>query len=92
MKVAGIFLICLAFLMLTGVKASEAQENLNQLDEVFPVIYDDRSGDGVQETKVLNRQKRLTCNIDRSFCLAHCLLRGYKRGFCTVKKICVCRH
>ncbi|KAI8125821.1 hypothetical protein FF38_09444 [Lucilia cuprina] len=91
MKVAGIFVICLAFLLLAVVKNSEAQENLNQLEENFQVVYDDRSG-GAQETKVLNRQKRLTCDIDRSFCVAHCLFRGFRRGFCTVKKICVCRH
>lgn len=87
MKLVAIFFVCFAFLLLAGIKSSEAQENFNQLDEMSQGLYD-----GGNEALVLNRQKRGTCNISPALCATHCRLRGYKRSFCSRQKICNCRR
>ncbi|XP_065355481.1 sapecin-B [Calliphora vicina] len=87
MKLVGIFVFSFAFLMLVSVKASEVEESLNQLEHISPGLADVYRD--ANEGTVLNRQKRLTCSIDRSLCTGHCILRGYKRGLCTQQKICV---
>ncbi|EDW59986.1 defensin [Drosophila virilis] len=44
------------------------------------------------------RQKRATCdllsfwNVKNTACVAHCLARRYKGGYCNNKAICVCRR
>lgn len=90
MKLLGILIVSFAFVMLTEVKSSQAQENVQQLADVYQGLeelnYD------VPENFVLNRSKRGTCDIHVSLCVAHCRVKGYRRAYCSSKKICTCRN
>lgn len=88
MKLLGIFVMCFAFIILAGIKCSKAQENVQQLDDGYPGLVD---GYGIPQDLALNRQKRGTCDFHENFCVAHCRVRGFKRGFCSTKGICNCR-
>lgn len=87
MKLLKVFIFFIAFLMLNSIKSSEAENQIQQLDELSEGLVGDFSGD-----LLLNRQKRDTCEIDRILCVAHCRLKGFQNGLCTRKKICVCRR
>lgn len=92
MKSLGILLLSLAFVLLSAVNSLESSEfhkEWNQLQEELPKDFDIVNQ---EEPVELNRQKRLTCDIDRGFCIAHCVLKGYRLGVCTQNKICVCRR
>lgn len=89
MKLLGIFIVCFAFIMLTGIKSSQAQENFQQLTDV----YQEGLEDGIiTDNYVLSRSKRGTCDIHVSLCVAHCRVKGYKRAYCSSRKICTCRN
>ncbi|XP_055380941.1 U-Asilidin(12)-Dg3b-like [Condylostylus longicornis] len=40
------------------------------------------------------RQKRATCDLlaNEQLCAAHCLLKGFKGGWCDSRKVCNCRR
>lgn len=44
-----------------------------------------------------SRQKRATCdlasgaNLNHTLCAAHCIMRGFRGGYCNDKAVCVCR-
>lgn len=88
MKLLGIFAVCCVFLMLAGIKSSEAQENLRQLDGVYPGLQDGYYG--IEQPEILNRQKRLTCDIHWTACVVHCRYLDFRTGFCK-NGICNCR-
>ena len=92
MKFISIFLITNAFILLSAINSSEANESLKEVNQLQNGLTAADFGVANGEPVELNRQKRLTCDIDRSFCIAHCIFKGYKRGFCTQSKICVCRN
>ena len=92
MKFVSILLIGFTLVLLSTVNISEAYESLKEFNQLQNGLTSADFGVTNGEPVELNRQKRLTCDINRSFCIAHCLLRGYKRGLCTQSKICVCRN
>ncbi|XP_037826847.1 sapecin-B-like [Lucilia sericata] len=87
MKLLGIFLISFALLLLATINSCRAAETLNQLDEGLLEGY------GVDnEGLTLNRQKRLTCQINPALCATHCRIKGYRRSYCSRQKVCTCRR
>ncbi|TMW54244.1 hypothetical protein DOY81_000667 [Sarcophaga bullata] len=75
MKFVNVLLLSLALILLAVVnssKANESQLEWNQLQDELPKDFGITNPEAVE----LNRQKRLTCDIDRALCIAHCVLKA----------------
>lgn len=44
--------------------------------------------------EVLLRHKRATCDLfaNEQLCAAHCIVRGFRGGWCDSRKVCNCRR
>lgn len=84
-------LIC-ALCLFSIAKAGPVDELAMDVEDGKPLVAP-LAAENPESLMRLNRQKRFTCDVLESTeaCIFHCLLLGRRGGYCSSKKICICR-
>ncbi|XP_065092809.1 defensin-A-like [Ochlerotatus camptorhynchus] len=91
--------ICVVALATTGGQAYPQGLQLadEQVRSYANTLFDELPEESYQAAGANLRLKRATCDLLSGFgvqdsaCAAHCIARGNRGGYCSSKKVCICR-